>query len=81
MRAHRYKEQFQGCGYAKKLAKEQFKQAVLDGHIPYAVADSECTTTYVKPIEQQIKVSECRITNGKVSHLLKTGNKSNKCFL
>ena len=58
-RTRGYNEQFQGCGYKKKLTKEQLKRAVLDGLIPYAVADSGCTTTCVKPLEKQIKVSEC----------------------
>ena len=48
-RTQGYNEQFQGCGYNKKLTKEQLRVAVLDGLIPYAVADSGCTTTCVKP--------------------------------
>ena len=79
-RTRGYKEQFQGCGYNKKLTKEQLRVAVLDGLIPYAVADSGCTTTCVKPLQKQIKVSECGHYKWAGEPFTHTGNESNKCF-
>ena len=75
MRARGYKEQYQGCGYKKKLTKEQFKQAVLDGLIPYVVANSGCITTCVKPVQEQINVSECRNYTWKGKLFKNTGKK------
>ena len=79
-RTQGYNEQFQGCGYKTKLTKEQLRRAVLDGLIPYAVADSGCTTTCVKPLKKQIKVSECGQYKWDGEPFKHTGNKSNKCF-
>ena len=47
-----------GAGIKRtQLTQEQFKQAVLNGKILYAVSDSGVTANCVKPQEQQTKVS------------------------
>ena len=52
-RSKGYNQQFQGCGPQAKLTQEQIKKAVLKGTIPFAVANSGATATYVKPEEEQ----------------------------
>ena len=71
---------FKGAVTIKKLTKEQLRVAVLDGLIPYAVADSGCTTTCVKPLHKQIKVSECGHYKWAGEPFKYTGKESNKCF-
>ena len=71
---------FQGCGYSKKLTKEQIRKATINRTIPTAVVDSGASSTCVKPAEEQAQESVCGGYKWTGPSYQTTGKKSNKIF-